>query len=122
MQKQLALGIFALLALLLVTSAVLPTHFVEAKKYKRCDVKVQVRVTNAINGSSYAAQVTVDERTKEKISTAEENGTLAIPFMFKNVKPCLNVGDEINGNVNGTEFSGEFKSYKKPNKIAVTLP
>lgn len=126
MQKIATVGIFALVAMLLLATTMTSFNAVDAKKpvkpVKCQNVKVQVRVSNAVNGTAYTANVTLDGVTKSKTSTAEENGTLALPVNFKKLNPCPSVGDAFNGDVNGVPFDGSLKSLKKPNKISVTIP
>jgi hypothetical protein len=125
MQKSISASIIAVVvaSMILATALSLTPMTVEAKKpAEKCNnVKIQVRVTNAVNGTEYTATATLDGKTVSKTVTAEEDGTLAIPLNFKKLSPCPVVGDTFSGDVNGTAFSGEIKSLKKPNKVSVTL-
>jgi len=115
---------------ILVTSMILAvslsmTPFADAKKpdkpVKCNNVKIQVRVSNAVNGTEYTATATLNGKTVSKTQTADEDGTLAIPLNFKKLNPCPAVGDAFTGDVNGTPFSGTIDSLKKPNKVSVSL-
>jgi hypothetical protein len=124
MQKSIiALALLALVASMMVTISIVP---VEAKKptaVKCNNIKVQVKVNGVSENETVVASATVGSVAKTKSGVVEENETsIVIPLNFKKVNPCPAVGESIFGDVNGTGFSAELKSLKKPNKVTVTLP
>lgn len=129
MQKSIAIGICALLAIMLVASVALPTYEVEAKKGKaknvKCNnVKVLVMVHNVVNNTAYTASVTLGAKTAVKTVVAEldENETsIVIPLHFKKQNPCPVVGDAFAGHVNDTTIAGNISSLKKPNFVHIML-
>jgi hypothetical protein len=81
--------------------------------------KVQIKVTNAVVGTSYTANLVGQTQTK----VADETD-LTFNIHFKKGNDTVpKVGDTITGNINGTiTFSVTIKDKNKPNKITVTLP
>lgn len=125
MQKQIFLVAAAVFALALMLAPL--THDVDAqaskKKPKQCNnVKIHVNVKGVEENQTVIGVVTLGQNTNSKMGTVEENETsINLPFNFKKIT-CPSIPSPFTGFVNGTEFSGELKSTKKPNKVSVTLP
>jgi hypothetical protein len=84
----------------------------------KCQVKVQLKVLNAINGTIYTAQLG-NLQAQSKIA---DESTLAFNFQFKKGgDACPVKGETVIGNVNGLEFSALINSLTKPNKVIVEL-
>lgn len=125
MSKQiLILATVAILATaLLLTSVTVAPVDAAAKKPTKCNnVKVQIKVNGVEENQTVVATAQIGSSAKTKSGVVEANETsITIPLNFKKISPCPAVGSEIFGNVNGTGFTGELKSLKKPNKITVDL-
>jgi hypothetical protein len=88
------------------------------QKPKKCQVKVQLKVLNAVNGTIYTAQL----GNLQAQSKLAEESTLAFNFQFKKGgDACPTKGETILGNINGLEFSSLINSLTKPNKVIVEL-
>lgn len=114
----------AIVALALI-SAPLAHEQAEAqkKKPKSCNnVKIHVNVKGVEENQTVLGVVTLNDRSVSRMGTVEVNETsINLPFNFKKVN-CPVVGAPFSGFINGTEFSDEIDSLKKPNKVSVTLP
>lgn len=88
------------------------------QKPKKCQVKVQVKIINAVNGTIYTAQLE-NLQAQSKQATEPE---LSFNFQFKKGgDACPEKGATVLGNINGEAFSGVINSLTKPNKVAVEL-
>lgn len=124
MNKQIALVSAIVIAAALLSMPL--AHEVDAqskKKPKTCNnVKIHVNVNGVEENQTLVGVVSLDGKTVSKQGTVEVNETsLTLPFNFKKLDPCPALGTAFSGFVNGTEFSGELKSTKKPNKVSVDL-
>jgi hypothetical protein len=92
-------------------------------KAPKCNnVKILLKVSKIPKGANVlVAQATLDGKTVGKTQNVSGDNKVAIPLSFKKLDPCPSVGDSFNGNVNGTSFSGQLTSLKKPNKVNVPL-
>ena len=115
----------ALLATMLVTaSASFTPQTVDAKKSaEKCNnVKIRVNVSGVEENQTLVGVVHLDSKTVGKTVMVEQNETSAtLPFNFKKLDPCPPICDMFHGFVNGTEFTGNLTSIKKPNKVSVDL-
>lgn len=124
MHKQLVLAVAVIIAASLLTMPL--AHEVDAqskKKPQKCNnVKIHANVSGVEENQTLVGVVSLDGKTVSKQGTVEVNETsLTLPFNFKKLDPCPALGTPFSGFVNGTEFSGELKSIKKPNKVNVDL-
>jgi TolA-binding protein len=88
------------------------------QKPQKCQVKVQLKVLNAINGTIYTAQL----GNLQAQSKLADESTIAFNFQFKKGgDACPVKGESVIGNVNGLEFSSLINSLTKPNKVVVEL-
>lgn len=129
MQKQLMIAAFvlavALLSMPLMHDAVAVKVDKNNKKPSKqnCNnVKVQLKVSGVEANQTIVSSATLGGKTVTKTQQVDENETsITVPLNFKKISPCPAIGSEIFGNVNGTGFTGELKSLKKPNRINVSL-
>ena len=95
-----------------------PTDKPDKVKPIKCQVKVQLKVLNAINGTIYTAQLG-NLQAQSKIA---DEPTIAFNFQFKKGgDACPAKGETVLGNVNGLEFSSLINSLTKPNKVVIEL-
>lgn len=120
----------ALLATMLITTALtFSPETVDAaaskKKPAKCNnVKIHANVTSddLEANQTLIGVVHLDSKTVGKTVMVEENETsVTLPFNFKKLDPCPALGEMFHGFVNGTEFSGNLTSIKKPNTVDVDL-
>ncbi|HTH21895.1 MAG TPA: hypothetical protein VL854_06725 [Nitrososphaeraceae archaeon] len=127
MSKILTVSIVVILALALLTMTVASSDVLaqsdKKKPQKQCNnVKVQVKINGVEENQTVITSATLGGKTVTKTQTVDENETsITAPLNFKKISPCPTIGESIFGNVNGTGFTGELKSLKKPNKITVNL-
>jgi hypothetical protein len=127
MQKLYAVSTIAILALALVAMATIQTpttNAVEAKKpTKEChNVKVQIKVSGVKENQTVVGTVQIGQSAKTKTGTVEANETsITLPINFNKISPCPALGTSFFGNVNGTGFTGNLSSLKKPNVVKVSL-
>ena len=96
---------------------------VKEKKAKSCNnVKVRVNVNGVEENQTLVATVTIGNSSKTKMGVVDINETsITIPINFVKVLACPPIGSDIFGDVNGTGFTDQLTSTKKPNKISVDL-
>ena len=115
------LGILLASVLALAIAPITEDIFAEKKdktKPIKCQVKVQVKLINAVNGTIYTAQL---ENLQAQSKQATEP-TVAFNFQFKKGgEACPEKASTVEGNINGEAFSGVINSLTKPNKVAVEL-
>lgn len=102
----------------------------EAKKPspKICQVKVQVKVLSAINGTIYTVQLDdLFPQSKQAVfnQTQIDNGDNNVAFMFQFKKggdSCPEKDSTVLGSVNTYGFAAYINSLTKPNKVWVEIP
>lgn len=130
--KQLSIIAIAIMAATLITATSLPsiadaqtdtTSKSKKPSNEKCNnVKVQIKVNGVEENQTVVASATIGTSAKTKSGTVEVNETsITIPINFKKISPCPPIGSPIFGDVNGTGFTSELKSLKKPNKVTVDL-
>ena len=97
----------------------------DAKKPKtvKCNnVKVNIKVNGVEENQTVIASASIGASAKTKSGVVEENETsITLPIHFKKIFECPGIGSPIFGDVNGTGFTSELTSLKKPNKVTVDL-
>ena len=95
----------------------------KVKPQKCNNVKVNVQVEGAEIDDVLIGSATVGSTTLiKKVTVENDTEATGMPFSFKKMNPCPAIGSQVFGDVNGTGFTTELKSLKKPTKVTVTLP
>lgn len=95
-------------------------------KAKKCQVKVQVKLFDAVNGTIYNVQLD-DLLPQAKLASFnqteidEGDNNLAFNFQYKKADNCPEKGDIEEGNVDGTPFVVLINSLTKINKVGIDL-
>lgn len=95
---------------------------------KICQVKVQVKVLGAVNGTIYTVQLDdLFPQSKQAVfnQTEIDNGDNNVAFMFqfrKGGDSCPDKDSTVLGNVNTYGFAAYINSLTKPNKVWVEIP
>ena len=127
MQKQLLLAAAVIIAASLIAMPLAQEADAQKKdkkvKPQKCNnVKVNVQVEGAEIDDVLIGAATVGGVTLAKTVTVEnDTEATGIPFNFKKMSPCPAIGSQVFGDVNGTGFTTELKSLKKPTKVSVSL-
>jgi hypothetical protein len=108
-------------------SGIIDTKAKQPDKPKICQVKVQVKILNALNGTIYTVQLgeLLPQSKKASFNQTEiDTGDNNVAFNFQFKKggdACPTKGSTVLGNVNGQGFAAYINSLTKMNKVGVEL-